>query len=222
LIRKTITVFFILLILHPAGRAAAVPNETGDSGPEILLDGVIAVIEDEPVLLSDVMMEHDLGLLEPAGGERDVAALLTPYLNRLVIIREAEETGSFSLASGQIQGAYRGYLSRFENDEAFEDKLRQWGIDEQEVIRRLIRALTVSLYTESRIQFFIGVLPSEIEAAYQEDPDRWGGRELFEVWNEIRESLQEQAFAKERTRWLDTLWERYEVELLETRVGGSS
>ena len=220
--RITFTILLLLLAFSPAVHVAAEPDGTVEAAPPILLDGVIAVIEEEPVLLSDVMMEHDLGLLEPASGEKDIKALLIPYLNRLVIIREAEEVGSFNLASGQIQGAYKGYLSRFENDWAFETKLEQWGIDEKEVIRRLVRALTVSLYTESRIQFFIGVLPSEIEETYQKDPERWGGRELFEVWNEIRESLQEQAFARERTRWLDTLWERYRVELLEVRNGGAS
>lgn len=206
----------------PAAQATAISDEPGEPGPWVVLDDVIAVIADEAVLLSDVTMEHDLGLLEPASGEKGFEALLKPYLNRLVIIREAEEIGSFSLASGQIQEAYSGYLSRFEDEEAFEVKLKQWGIDEQEVITRLVRALTASLYTESRIQFFIGVLPSEIEQAYQKDPDRWGDRELFEVWNEIRETLQEQAFIRERVRWLDTLWERYQVDVFKIGNGGAS
>lgn len=219
---RILSITLLLVALLPTARAVAVRGESGISMPGTLLDAVIAVIEGEPVLLSDVMMEHDLGLLEPVDGEGEVDALLVPYLNRLAIIREAEEIGSFSLASGQIKGAYGGYLSRFESDEAFKAKLQQWGIDEQEVIRRLIRALTVSLYTESRIQFFIGVLPSEIEETYQKDPQRWGDRELFEVWNEIRDSLQEEAFARERKRWLDTLWKRYRVQMLDFRLGEKS
>ncbi|TNF45468.1 hypothetical protein EP232_05880 [bacterium] len=219
---KTFYIFLISLIFLSVSQVMAVMEEPGEPGPWVVLDGVKAVIAGEPVLLSDVLMEHDLGLLEPTGDEKDFEALLNPYLNRLVILREAEEIGSFTLASGQIQGAYSGYLSRFEDREAFEAKLKQWGIDEQGVIRLLVRALTVSLYTESRIQYFIGVLPSEIEEAYQEDPERWGDKELFEVWNEIKEALQERAFNRERTRWLDTLWQRYQVDVFKEGTGETS
>ena len=220
--RITFNILSIILTFLLATHAIALPDESGEPGPWVELDGVIAIVAGEPVLLSDVVMEHDLGLLEPTADEKGFKALLKPYLNRLVIIREAEEIGSFTLASGQIKGAYSGFRSRFEDEEGFEAKLKQWGIDEQEVIIRLVRALTVSLYTESRIQFFIGVLPSEIEQAYQEDPEKWGNRELFEVWNEIRETLQEQAFNREKARWLDTLWERYQVDVFKVGNGETS
>ena len=181
------------------------------------LDSVVAAVGDDPVLLSDLLMENDLGLLEPADNMEGLRALLEPYLNRLMIVREAQEVGSFRLAPGQVETAFQGYLSRFGSRDAFEEKLHRWGIDEKEVARRLALGLIASLYTESRIRFFVGVLPSEVEREYSEHPDRWGDREINEAWNDIKAFLGFRAFQKERNRWLATLRERYRLKIFKVK-----
>ncbi len=178
------------------------------------LDRIVAVVGDNPVLLSDLLMENDLGLLEPVDNKEGLDALLEPYLNRLMIVREANEVGSFRLSPGQIDAAFKGYLSRFPTRAAFDEKLRRWGIDEKEVERRLAHGLIASLYTESRIRFFVGVLPSDIEKEYNNNPGRWGGRGINEAWNDIKKFLGARAFQKERDRWLKTLRERYGLKII--------
>jgi hypothetical protein len=175
------------------------------------VDSIIATIDGDPVLETDVLMEMDLGLLESAHLGSDFNSLLEAYLNRLLILREIEEVGGFRLTAGQVQGAYQGYLSRYENIEDYRAKLQRWGIDEQDVITMLRRALLVSLYTESRIQFFINILPSDIEKAYEEDRERWGNNTLYEAWETIRSELLQSTYTRERERWLNTLRERYDL-----------
>jgi hypothetical protein len=187
--------------------------------PWKIVDRMVAVLDSVPVLLSDVLMESDLGLLPSLGSEDGFGTLLEPYLNRLMIQKEVEEVGSFRLSPGQYDSAFKGFLAGFSGRDDFEDKLEYWGVDEQEVRRRLARALIVSLYTESRIQFFIRVLPSDVERAYREDPDKWGGRLLYDAWNDIRESLLEEAFTLERERWLKTLRQRYELRIIDPMNG---
>jgi len=180
----------------------------------MVLDRIVAVVGDEPVLLSDLLMENDLGLLEPANDRAGQDALLEPFLNRLMIIREVDEAGSFRLSSGQIDAAFKGYLSRFSSRKAFDRKLQRWGIDEKEVARRLAEGLIASLYTESRIRFFVGVLPSDITREYNDNPGRWGGRGINEAWNDIKDFLKARAFQKEMDRWLATLRARYGLKII--------
>ena len=69
----------------------------------------------------------------------------------------------------------------------------------------------MSLYTESRLQFFVNVLPSDIEKAYEEDWERWGNSTLYEAWENIRSELLQSTYYRERERWLNTLRERYDL-----------
>ena len=180
-----------------------------------LVDGVVATIDGEPVLRSDIHMEADLGLLKSnvTGGGfegwRDV------YLNRRLILREVEELGGYRLNSGEAEGAYRGYLGQYPDMVTYREKLQMWGVDEVEVFRRLKNALLTTLYTESRLQFLVNILPSEIEDAYRKDPQRWGGRGLYESWEAIRGDLISETFAAEKNRWLETLRKRYELIILD-------
>ena len=66
-------------------------------------------------------------------------------------------------------------------------------------------------YTESRIQFFVNILPSDIEKAYEEDRDRWGEDSVYEVWETIRSELLQTSYRNERERWLSTLKDRYDL-----------
>ena len=184
------------------------------------LDRVVATVEGSPVLLSDILMEKDLRLLEGPSESSAADDLLEPYINRLLILLEVREVGSFGLASGLEESAYTGYVQGFGSEGEYERKLARWGIDEAEVNRRLVQALLASLYTESRIQFFVRVLPGDIEQAYNDDPDRWGGLDLYGAWDMIRERLQEQAFEREKSRWLQSLRERYRLRFLERQAGG--
>jgi len=181
------------------------------------VDTIVATIDGTPILETDILMEIDLGLLESSHLGDDISELQTAYLNRLLILREVEEVGGFRLTAGQAEGAYQGYLLRYESIGDYETKLEMWGIGEEDVHARLSRALLVSLYTESRIQFFVNVLPSDIEKAYEEDRERWGEATIYEVWESIRSELLQSTYRKERDRWLSTLRERYDLNVMTSK-----
>ncbi|MDF1527344.1 MAG: hypothetical protein RRA15_10315 [bacterium] len=182
-----------------------------DPGEWTRVDSIVATINGAPILETDVLMEMDLGLLGSSHLGADFGQLLEAYLNRLLILKEVEEVGGFRLIAGQSEGAYQGYLLRYASKEDYEKKLQMWGIDEEEVLEMLNRALLVSLYTESRIQFFVNILPSDIEKAYEEDQDRWGDATIYEVWESVRSELLQSTYRKERDRWLSTLKIRYDL-----------
>ncbi len=184
------------------------------------VDRIVATINGNPVMLSDIMIEHEFGLLEPPRGEAgSIDELIEPYLNRLLILEEIGEVGGFSISKTQAEGAFKGYMTTFGGGSAFNNKNEEWGTDPVDIKRRLTRALTASLYTESRIRFFVNILPSDVEEAYTKEPDRWGEGSLFAVWDTIRETLQEEAFRRERDRWLASLKTRYNLHMINGNNG---
>jgi len=201
-------IFLILLLLMHAISSFAQGQE---SGGWTRVDSIVATISGEPVLESDILMEIDLGLLESTHLGDDFDPLLEAYLNRMLILMEVGEIGGFRLTEGQAEGAYQGYLRRYESMEVYEAKLRTWGIDEDDVLSMLKQALLASLYTESRIQFFVNILPSDIEKAYEENRERWADASIYEVWETIRSELLQSTYRKERDRWLSSLRDRYDL-----------
>jgi hypothetical protein len=214
-----VTVFCLIIPL-----VALTEEAYGADGPDwILVDGVVATVDGVPVLRSDIHMAEDLGLLEANGGSDGAPNgtvarfedLRDVYLNRMLILREVEELGGYRLNSGEAEGAYRGYVGQYPDMVSYREKLHKWGIDEDEVFRLLKNALLTTLYTESRLQFLVNVLPADIEAAYREDPERWGSGGLYESWEAIRGDLIQEIFAAEKGRWLETLRDRYELIVLD-------
>jgi len=208
--RRLMISLFLLLVLDPSPVLA----QGRDSSGWTRVDSIVATIDGTPVLESDILMEIDLGLLGSSHLGVDFNVLLGAYLNRLLILREVEEVGGFRLTAGQAKGAYQGYIIRYESMEDYGAKLSAWGIGEEEVLNRLSRALLASLYTEGRIQFFVNILPSDIEKAYEEDRDRWGDTSIYEAWETIRSELLQSTYRIERDRWLSTLRERYDLTVM--------
>jgi len=205
--RRLMICFFLLLVVYPS----PVMARSGDSAGWIRVDSLVATIDGAPVLESDILMEMDLGLLGSSHLGAGSKELFGAYLNRLLILREVEEVGGFRLTAGQAKGAYQGYILRYESLDEYKTKLDSWGIDEEEVMGRLSKALLASLYTESRIQFFVNILPSDIEKTYEEDRERWGDTSIYEAWETIRSELLQSTYRMERDRWLRTLRERYDL-----------
>lgn len=187
--------------------------QSSESAEWTRVDSIVATISGAPILETDILIEIDLGLLESSHLGDDFSVLMEAYLNRMLILREVEEVGGFRLSAGQAEGAYQGYLLRYESIDDYEAKLQIWGIDEEKVQSRLNRALLVSLYTESRIQYFVNILPSDIEKAYEEDRERWGDATIYEVWETIRSELLLSTYRKEKDRWLSTLRRRYDLTI---------
>lgn len=210
--KRCFPILLVLAVLTGASRSGSA--QSGDIKTEwTLVDGIVATVDGDPVLLSEVMMERDFELLKGSGQNGDLAGLLGLYINRLLILKELDDVGGFRLDQGQEEEAFGEYLRNLGGEDVFAGKLERWGVSGEEIAGRFRRALLVSLYAESRIRFLVKVLPSDIEKAYEEDPGKWGGRSVIEVWEEIRDELARESFTQEKERWLKSLRDRYQLEV---------
>ncbi len=207
----------LLVFLAFPGTSQSGPATAGTAAePWVLMDRVAAVVNGSPILLSDIQMEKDFGLLEGEEGAADEESLSRVYLRRKMILEEVREFRGFSLAPAEYQGAATGFLLRFADQAAFPALLQRWKVSREEILRRLDDALTASLYTENRVRFFIQILPGDVERAFATDAERWKGRTLEEAWSEIQAELTDEAFRREVERWLDNLRDRYRVVVFES------
>jgi len=212
LLKRNLKITLVLAVL--LGTAPGIAAEPDPPSQEwVLVDGIAAIVENDPVLWSDIALEEDFGLLRTPGEGGKFPELLNLYINRLLILKEREDIGGFRLEEEQAEGAFAEYLENLGGQEAFNTKLETWGVGEEEVVGRFKQALLASLYAESRIRFLVKVLPSDIEKAYEEDPGRWGNVGVFEAWDDIRDELVQKSFAQEKERWLKSLRNRYRLKM---------
>lgn len=198
----------------PAGPAPTLADHT-------LRDRVVAVVDEEAILLSDVEEVIGLGLVERRPGEGD-AALRRRALDGLVEQRlryqAAERFGFGRVSVEEIERQVASVAARFDDRRAFLRRLEALGLTEAELRQLLARQLMVLNYVDERLGARVFVSLDDIRAYYQDElvPRlREGGRQappLDEVREEIRGLLKERRLNDEVARWTEELRREADVQ----------
>lgn len=196
-----------LLALSGASAAAAAEAAT-------LVDRVVAVVDEDPILASDLERAIRLGLIERESGESD-AALARRALDRLIADRlRQHEVGRFGYEEvpvEEVDAQVARLAERFASREEFAAELARLGLDEGALRQLLARQLAALAFVEERLgpRVFVGVdeirryyderLVPELAAAGQAAPP------LDEVRESIRAVLREKRLNEEIERWTEDL-----------------
>jgi hypothetical protein len=178
------------------------------------VDRVVALVDEEPILLSDLERVIGLGLVVRQPGESD-DSLRRRTLDRLIelALRQAElgRFGFQQLPVEEVDLQFDAVRGRFESDQAFQAELDRLGLDEQGVRQLIARQLSTLSFVEERLgpRIFVGIeeirryyeetLVPELAAAGQPAPP------IEEVRESIRAVLREQKLDEEIVRWTDEL-----------------
>jgi hypothetical protein len=200
-------VLFALAIVLPAALGAQTP---GPEAPPRLVDRVVAVVDEDPILASDVERAIGLGLVAARPGESR-AALARRALDGLIEQRlRLHEIGRFGFEDAplaEVEAQFRKYREGFADDAAFRAELERLGLDESGVRQLFARQLSVLAYVESRLgprvfvavedirQYYDEVLVPELRAKGETPPP------VEEVREPIRALLREQRLDQEIERW---------------------
>jgi hypothetical protein len=186
-----------------------------------VVDRMAAAVADEPITLSDLewlIQYRELEVPDDPDEKRNFyLALLDQVIDQKLIAAEAEQTPVLDITADKIAAQTELYRSRFSSEEAFNQRLAEMEMSSYEFARLIRRQLAVNEFVELRFKPFIIVLPTEIEAYYQEQfvPQL---RELnqpvpdLEVVDEsIRQILTEEKTNQELDRWLRTARRRARI-----------
>ncbi len=187
-----------------------------------LRDRVVAVVDEEAVLLSDIEQVIGLGLVTAEPGE-SAAALRARVLDQLidqrlrfqVVDRFAFERVSVDLIEAQVARIAEQFPSR----EAFLRRLAELDLDEEELHQLVARQLMVLNYVEERLGARVFVSLDDIRTYYEEELAprlRKAGQPvpaLEDVREDIRALLKEKRLNQEIEDWTERLRREADIQV---------
>lgn len=209
-----------LAVASPPRSAAAQPGsqqtaaETSSESSPVLIDRVVAVVDEDPILLSEVVEVIGLGLVERSPEQSD-AELLERVVDGLIEQRlrfhEVDRSGFERVGVKEIEARVAEIESRFEGPAAYQRRLAELGMGETEVRQLVTRQIAVLNYVEERLgaRVFVGL--DDIQTYYRQTlvPDLESRDQpvppLDEVREAIRALLHEQRLNQEIERWTEEL-----------------
>jgi len=214
-VRRSLPPILLLILFALAVERPATAVDAPSSGSEPqLVDRVVAVVDESPILLSDVERVIGLGLVEPQAGESH-HDLLRRTLDELIVRRlrqnEVERFGYREAPLADVEAQIERLRSRFPDEEAWQRRLAQLGLGEAQVRQILATQLAVLTYLEQRLgpRAFVGL--EEIRRYYDEtlvpELHRRGDPipPIEEVREAIRAVLREQKLDHEIDVWTEEL-----------------
>ena len=200
----------LLLVLLAAMPATSTPAAAGD-----VVDRIVAVVDDDPIFLSDVERVVALALIAPEEGEsprqlrrRVLDALIEERL-RLHEVERYEVAGRVSVDDVERQLA--NVRQQFGDEAELEAALADLGLDQEGLRHLLTRQLRVVVYIEERLAPRVFVDLDDIRAYYDTELTAAMARRnaalppLAEVREAIRTLLRERRLNEEIEAWTEEL-----------------
>ena len=190
------------------------------------MDRIVAVVDDDPILRSDVEAAIGLGLVQPQEGESR-ADLERRALDEIIIVRlrthEIDRFGFHDIPLAEVEAQFDDVRARFPSEAAFQEALDQLGMTETHIKELLARQLMVMRFVEERLgprvfvsldairDYYEDVLVPEMERRGEPVP------ELSKVREQIRSVLREERLNEEIDEWTRELVFRADIsDFLET------
>jgi hypothetical protein len=195
----------------------AIPAATGEEAA--VVDRVLAVVDDDPILASDVERVLALGLYEPPEEELGDEALRRYILDGLIDQRlrfhEVDRFGFGQVPVVEIEAAVARIRRRFDSPEAFRRRLAEVGLDEQGLGLLVARQLMILAYVDERLGARIFVDLEDVQEFYDEElVPALAGEEpppIASVREQIRSILRERRLLQEIGSWTEELRNRADV-----------
>lgn len=174
---------------------------------EELVDRVVAVVDEDPILLSDVRRAIELGLVERRPEESREALerrVLDGLIAQRLRLHEVERHGTGAPPADAVEAQLEQIRASFADRAAYEASLRRLGLTE-ETLRVLVgRQLRLLIYVEERLGPRVFVDSDEIRAYYDDRlvPELGEPPPPFDdVRDDIRALLREERLNQEIEAW---------------------
>jgi len=186
-----------------------------------VIDRILAVVDEDPILDSEVEQAIGLGLVERLPDDTDEELrrrALRQLIDQRLRFHEVDRFGFGELPIDEVERQFAGFRDGFGSAARFAARLDELGLDEAALKQLVARQLMVVTYVEERLgpRVFVGideisayyddVLSAEMAAAGQPLPP------LPEVREQIRAVLKQQRLNEEIDRWTEELRQEADIE----------
>jgi peptidyl-prolyl cis-trans isomerase SurA len=192
------------------------------SAPATLRDRVLAVVDEDPILASDVERAIRLGLEQPRPGETDERfrrRVLDALIDQRLQFHEIDRFNFEQVPVDEIQKRVADIRSRFPDEAAFQKALKEVGLDAKALRQLVARQLLVLTYVDERLGARVFVGPDELNRYYREvltpEMQKRGQQPppLEDVREDIRETLKQQKMTQEMAKWTQELRTKADVAI---------
>ncbi len=204
----------------PAPATAKPATAPAPAGKTVLQDRVLAVVDEDPILASDVQRAIRLGLEQPQQGEADERfrkRVLDALIDQRLQFHEVDRFNFEQVPVDDIQKRVAEIHSRFPDEAAFQKALKEVGIDLKGLRQLVARQLLVVTYVDERLGSRVFVGPDDVSRYYRDvlTPEmRKRGQQpppLDDVREDIRETLKQQKMTQEMASWTRELRNKADV-----------
>ena len=186
-----------------------------------VVDRILAVVDEDPILLSEVEQAIALGLVERQAAETDEELrrrALRQLIEQRLRFQEIDRFGLGELPVDEVQRQVASLIDGLGGGERAAARLAELGLDETALKQLVARQIMVVTYVEERLgpRIFVGidditayyddVLAAEMKANGQPLPP------IDDVREQIREVIKQQRLNAEIDRWTEELRQKADVE----------
>ncbi len=191
------------------------------SEPTELADRVLAVVDEDPILESELAQVAGLGLVERLEDEEDDAfrrRLLDQLIDQKLRFHEIDRYGFAEVPLEDVEEQLAAMRERMDGAAAMAARLEELGLDEDGLRQLIARQLMVLIYVEERLGPRVLIGLEEVQTYYDETlvPELRKRRqtvpEIAEVREQIRSLLREQRLNQEIGIWTDELRLEADIE----------
>lgn len=226
----SLTVLLAALLLLPGTASAAPPKKPAASpapapvatpaAASVLKDKVLAVVDEDPVLASDVDRVVKLGLLPPNPGEtaeQHRKRVLNSIVEERLRFHEIDRYGLEQVPVDDIEKAVTKVRAGFKDEASFQKAIKEVGLTPKGLRQLMARQLLVLTYVDERLgprvfvtfddinKYYRTVLTPEMQKKGQPTPP------LEDVREDIREVLKQQKLTQELQTWTSELRAKADV-----------
>jgi peptidyl-prolyl cis-trans isomerase SurA len=202
----------------PTARPASATGASGASGASgaanVLKDRVLAVVDEDPILNSDLDRAIVVGQLAPATGQAPKAFrrhVLDDLIAQRLRFHEIDRFGLEQVPVDQIEKQVTQMRARSKDEVTFRKELASVGLDEAALRQMMARQLEVLAFVDERLgpQVFVGL--DEIATYYRNVLSPPLAKQhlpvppLDDVREQIRNVLRQQRLTDEIDRWTEEL-----------------
>jgi hypothetical protein len=206
----------------PAAKPAAAPASIPSSAltPPELRDRVVAVVDEDPILASEIDRAIVLHLIDSRSGEADAAyrrRIVDQLVEQRLRFHEIDRFGFQQVPVDDIEAQVAKIRATFPDDASFRKALKDLGMTSQALRQLVARQLMVYTYVDEQLgarvfvsldditQYYRNVLTPQMQKSKQPVPA------LDDVREQIREVVKQQRLNSEIEKWTQELRRKADV-----------
>ena len=147
---------------------------------------IVAIVNDDIVTEGDVGSfvkalkdDPDSSIPEGQGGDLQ-RMVLKRLIDQRLILQESKQAGVV-VPTDEILERYQAFRNRFPSDDLFHQSLRETGLSEEQLKRRVREQLTIQRVIDARVRAMITVSPQEVSTELATHPELVKSGDRFRV-----------------------------------------